>query len=43
MCEESEYQLRQQLKDAQEQNEELEFRMLELQECLEKVAATCLL
>jgi len=37
MCEETEYQLRQQLKDTQEQNEELEFRLFELQECFEKV------
>ena len=37
VCEETEYQLRQQLKDTQEQNEELEFRLFELQECFEKV------
>jgi len=37
MCEETEYQLRQQLKDQQELNEDLEFRLFELQECLEKV------
>ena len=37
LCEEQKYQLHQQLKDQQELNEELEFRLLELQECSEKV------
>lgn len=36
MCEEVEYTLRQQLKDQLEQNEELEFRLFELEECIEK-------
>jgi len=35
--EETEYELRQQLKDQQEQNEELEFRLFELEESSEKV------
>jgi len=37
MCEETANQLRQQLKDQQEQNEELEFRLFELEETAEKV------
>lgn len=36
MCEEVEYSLRQQLKEQLEQNEELEFRLFELEECVEK-------
>lgn len=35
-CEETEYRLHQQLKDHKEINEELEFRLFELQECSEK-------
>jgi len=39
-CEETEYRLHQQLKDHKEINEELEFRLFELQECSEKVRNT---
>jgi len=39
--EETEYQLRQQLKDQQEVNEELEFRLFELEESSEKVRNYC--
>lgn len=39
MCEETEDNLRQQLLEQTEQNEELEFRMLELEECVEKCKA----
>ena len=42
MSEETEYHLRQQLKDQQELNEELEFRLFELQECTEKVTSASL-
>jgi len=39
VCKATEHELRQQLKEQQEQNEELEFRLFELEESSEKVFA----